>query len=408
MSDLSDPRILKAAVDAQAEIEANAVQEWFYDAPILIGDMLHDHCAFASRAIGKILVSMGNDWGIWADRFDLSDAAKRVLSHWDAQPHRLGFYRTDFVFAAGGSIKLIENTCRFALNGYTSATTSNLIGHRRTPKHAVTNIADDALLPLFDRLAADFDGKSRLVVLTGDDLRNESMFLTRVFAHDPGMVVRIDYRDIDAEIDQLDDALILSELALEELEQLSASTLAYLSKATFINDPRTMFFAHDKAFFALIQDDTFLTSVLGQNDSERFKSYLLPTFVFSANKPAWETARETPQNWILKHRRLGKSQSIYAGPTMDPAAWRKVFETENLSDFILQKWEPQQRLAGQQNQRDISHFVAGTLLGMDLKYLGTGEFRTCIEPISNTGEFRKIAGLRWHQPMTEFPGVWTL
>lgn len=406
MSDQETAEALRAAICRHSETEANSIKKWYYDNPILIGEDLSRQFSCIANGMHKLVRSIAGDPDRWVDTFGLGPGARRVLNTWDAVPYDPGTYRTDFVFSASGVIKLIEVTCRFALNGFPSNALQRSIGQMQLAESGRDVEVHDTFNDFFPFLAKHLNGKRRIVVLTGADQRNESRFLANALAKSGFSFESLALPDIPKSLEKLEDAFLYSELSLEELASLPDDCLRQLAVLGMLNDPRTMYLVHDKAFFAQICDDKLLLEVLG-SEAKEFQAHVLPCYQYTPkSEPMWAQARANREGWILKHRRQGKSQGIHAGILTTPAEWEALFDSDDIKDFILQAFEPQRRLEGKQNGTQIAHYVAGTLLLAGESNFGPGEFRTCEHPISNTGKFHKISGLLVDAPVTDFGGVW--
>ena len=401
-----DPNELSEIIYRQANKDICDLEKWFFDAPFLIGKELQDQFDLVSRCMARLVRFFAENAEIWTARYGLDANARRVLSFWRDVPYDPGTYRTDFVFSDTGLIRLIEVTCRFAMNGYAVSAQQDLIA-RKTPKGRAAKAHWMEETTGFFRFLAKAMGAQRdIIVLTGSDLRNESRFLERAFEDTEFTFSRLPLNEVPQNLDRLETAFIYSELSLEELGALPDAVLEILARRRILNDPRTSFFVHDKAFFAFIYDVDLLNSVLGQ-DAVPFQRHILPCYLRTPETAdIWEQAKSQRTSWILKHRTQGKSQEIYAGVMHDDVQWQRLFEGSFLDNFVLQKFEPQKRYTGFQSGQLLTHYVAGTLLLADGRSFGPGEFRTCENPVSNTGEFRKISCLLTDTPTTDYNGTW--
>jgi hypothetical protein len=386
--------------------EAESYLQWVYDQPILIGAEQHEQFTFISDCLYRLVKTFAGDYERWRELMPVDASKLRVLQFWGDRPYQPGSYRTDFVYDCQGIPKLIEITCRFALNGFFSAMNVNRAAEQWREQQSDPLETMDLHTAFFEHFAGLLGDMDTVVVIRGDDLRNESRLMTQVFADTTITLITVDYRMIESAGLPWGKALFVSELSHDELISLSDSVLTKLAKEQYINDPRTALLVHDKGFFAAITNESLQQEALGLDDANTFRRYLLPAYLYASDSPAWSAARQHPEQWILKHRFLGKSQQIFAGITTPLSAWNDLFERRDLSDFLLQKWEPQGRLSGTINGELRQDYVAGTLLLMDGKYFGPGEFRTCDQPVSNTGSFRKIASLTLKQGSGSFGGRW--
>ena len=400
------PDELSEIIYRQAKEDVRDLEQWYFDDPILIGKDFQEQFDLVSRCMARLVRFFAENAETWAGRYGLDANARRVLSFWKDVPYNPGTYRTDFVFSESRIIRLIEVTCRFALNGYTVFAQQDIIARKSPAGQAARASWLDEPTGFFSFLAKAMGAERDIIVLTGADLRNESRFLERAFKGTEFTFSRLPLTEIPKNLDRVETAFVYSELSLEELGTLPDAVLDVLARRRIINDPRTSFFVHDKAFFAFIYDPDLLASLLGK-DAALFRRHILPCYLRTAESAEiWEQAKSQRTSWILKHRTQGKSQEIYAGVMHNDLQWQRLFEGSFLDNFVLQKFEPQKRFSGLQAAQPLSHYVAGTLLLADGRSFGPGEFRTCENPVSNTGEFRKISCLLTDKPTTDFNGTW--
>ena len=104
-------------------------------------------------------------------------------------------------------------------------------------------------------------------------------------------------------------------------------------------------------------------------------------------------ARSNKNGWILKHRALGKSQSVYAGIVTDEEVWSTVLNEANLEDYVLQEWIPQRRHQGEIQGEPYQDFLTGTLIFFDDNFFGFGDFRTSSHPVTNVVDHRKASSV---------------
>ena len=133
--------------------------------------------------------------------------------------------------------------------------------------------------------------------------------------------------------------------------------------------------------------------MLTTEEIEFFNQFYIPTYCSSEARNEWLKAKGNKNEWIIKHRALGKSQKVYAGLVTSEAEWQSIFESDDFKDMTLQKWIPQKTIKGRIKQKEYEDFVTGTLLFFDDNYFGYGDFRTSSHPVTNKVDHRKAAGL---------------
>ena len=86
--------------------------------------------------------------------------------------------------------------------------------------------------------------------------------------------------------------------------------------------------------------------MLTEEEITFFKRFYIPTYTANEAVDVWEIAKENKNDWIIKHRALGKSQQIYAGLVTPLEEWLAVFESSDFKDMTLQEWIPQKTIKG--------------------------------------------------------------
>jgi len=232
-----------------------------------------------------------------------------------------------------------------------------------------------------------------IYVLKGSDAKNESAMFKKIF-EDAGIeVIELHYSDIPQELSKMKDAWIVTELTLDEIESLDLSVVKKLSQLNLINDFRTVLLIHDKQFFSVLGKKSLQKACLSAEEIEFFKDYYIPTYHRDEKPEYWADAQKNKENWILKHKALGKSKSVYAGLVTEEKDWLALFEREENGDLVLQKWIPQTKMTAKIGDQEYEDFVTGTLLFINDNYFGLGPFRTSSHPVTNVVDDRKAVPL---------------
>lgn len=239
-----------------------------------------------------------------------------------------------------------------------------------------------------------------ICILKGKDVRNESKLYTDILKRTGLEVNEVLYTEIDHHFDKLDKAWVVSELSFDEILSFSKETLMKLITANLINDFRTVFLIHDKRFFSVLGKKELQNKVLTQEEISFFEKFYIPTYTANEAKDIWKYAKENKNEWIIKHRALGKSQKVYGGLVTPLKEWVALWERADFNDFILQKWIPQKTIKGTINGEVFNDFVTGTALFFDNRYFGFGDFRTSSHPITNKVDHRKATGLILDEEIT--------
>lgn len=368
-------------------------QQWIFDEPIVISAA---HNADFVR-LQKIMYKLINEFVIGYKNYKhlmpVSVEVEKVLDVFNQKEYKIGTYRTDFVYDTNNQVKLIEITCRFALNGVFSSGLMDAVARGTTPKSLQNIKIKDQYSPIYKHLNEYLKEATSICILKGEDVRNESKLYTDILKRTGLVVNEVLYTEIDHNFDKLEKAWVVSELSFDEILSFSKDTLMKLISANLINDFRTVFLIHDKRFFSVLGKKQLQNKVLTQEEIFFFEKFYIPTYTANEAEDIWKKAKENKNEWIIKHRALGKSQKIYAGLVTPIEEWEAIFESADLKDFILQKWIPQKTIKGTISGEVFNDFVTGTALFFDDHYFGFGDFRTSSHPVINKVDHRKAAGL---------------
>lgn len=132
---------------------------------------------------------------------------------------------------------------------------------------------------------------------------------------------------------------------------------------------------------------------LNEEERQFLLAAIIPTYNASQAPEIWEAAKYSKEHWILKHRALGKSEAIFAGPVTDDVEWTALFEREDLSEFVLQQWIPQKTIKGTIGGQTFNDFITGTMLFFDEHNFGFADFRTSSFPVTNKVDHRKCVSV---------------
>tara|TARA_B100000497_G_C7652678_1_gene392754 strand:- start:141 stop:1349 length:1209 start_codon:yes stop_codon:yes gene_type:complete len=383
---------LKESVDIFVEEQMDYYNQWILDEPIFISERYNDNLGQLQRIMHKLIYEFVTNYSSYKFLMPVSPAVERIIKLFSSKPYKIGTYRTDFVFDSERQVKLIEITCRFAMNGIFSSSILNQSAQNYIDNQKISCQMIDFFSPIFKKLNAYLEGVDSIVVLKGSDLRNESKIYTAIFERIGLKVRHIHYNEISNNLHEMQNSWIISELSFEEILSIDFSTLEALMPLDVINDFRTVFLIHDKRFFEVLGNPDLLKSVLNEKEILFFDQYYIPTYSYDTNSEYWKEARYNKDNWILKHRALGKSQDIYAGIVTEQEEWEKLFQSDKIKEMVLQKWINQTRYKNTLKGEPINDYITGTLLYFDNDYYGFGDFRTSSFPVTNKVDHRKMAG----------------
>jgi hypothetical protein len=304
-------------------------------------------------------------------------------------PYRTGTYRTDFLIDENRQIRLIEITCRFALNGLLRAGFLHLMADRfLQDKPQVRRI--DQYSAFFDKLLAYF-GEFSHVCLLKDDSFNEGRYFGPLFRNAGYPVHVIELDDISNRLDLPENAAVIGQLTHDELCALPPQALEKIIHSNLINDLRTVFLVHDKRFFSVLGHDDFLNQAMSKTEAELFRAHLVPTWAWNERRDLWAQAQQHKDEWIIKPRALGMGIGVKAGCLTDEAEWQSIFSQANVEDLTLQPYIPQTRFHGQVGEEERHDYVVGTLLFFEDNFFGPGVFRASSYPVTNQGDTRRLA-----------------
>lgn len=376
-----------------AASKAEYFSQWMFDQPIVISGAEDYKIRQLQKILHKCITQLVTNYDRWSHLMPLSKDSTRIINTFRHRPYSTGSYRVDTVFDKKGQQKIIETTCRFSLNGFFNSSITDFFSKAYQSKsidspRAVNRYSD--FITYLEHLIGDHQ---KIVVLRNADSRNESKYFIPIFQNAGYNVEVVRPEDINDRNDEIKGNFIVSELAIDELEMLSDETLEILSNENMINDLRTVVLIHDKRFHAVLGNEKFIKDTISEDEAHLLNMFYVPTYCYSHDSAFWKQARTNKNDWILKHRMLGKSKEIYAGPVTSEKKWDELFRHSDLKDFVIQRWIDQPRVKGTINGVTFNDFVTGTLLFFDDNYFGPGLFRTSSFPVSNRVDDRKMFGV---------------
>jgi hypothetical protein len=364
---------------------------WTYDAPLVISRDTNDRLRRVQQLYMRCVRHFVEHFDRYRPLMPVSDRVLQILER-VRYPYRLGTYRTDFVIDQRNAIKLIETTCRFALNGYFTSGFFHQIAHRLQADRPDVAWVDD-YTPFYSALMDYFGPFDHVCLMKGADGRNETQYVVQVFESAGFPVHVIPSAEVAAHLHLFEGAAVIGELDHDELCGQPDATIDAIIAARPLNDLRTVFLLHDKRFFAVLHHDGFLHDALGDAGARELAPYLVPTYTKLLRPDVWARARGEKDRWILKPSVLGKSIDVYAGCVTDEAEWQALFDSGRADSMVLQSWVEQRRFRGTIGDEQRDDYVAGTLLFFDEGYFGPGLFRASSHPVTNKADDRKIAPL---------------
>jgi len=391
----SKTKQIREAIEQFAADKIDYYRQWLFDDPILIKKETSAGAKRLQVVLAKVIRHFVENYERYEDLMPLTEKGRWIVDQCSARKYKIGTYRTDFVYDDEQNMKLIEITCRFALNGVFLPAVMHKAATIHKNLHLPEVQVQDPYSGVFDLLADIFDHESTIYVLKGGDTKNASKIYVDLLRSIDFDVVEVPLEEISSTIKKAkEDSTYISELSLQELEALDKPTLAILVRRNVINDLRTVFLIHDKRFFSLLYDQEFLAGILDDEEICFLNKFTIPSYTYSPKyKQIWAEARENKDRWIIKHAILGKSKEIYAGIVTDEDDWAALFSDLDEKNVMLQQWVPQQLVYGTVSGERFEDYVTGTLLYINDCYLGFGDFRTSSFPVINVVDHRKMCTL---------------
>lgn len=385
--------ILKDSVNVFVNERFDYYDQWILDEPIIFSEKYNTELKKVQQIMFKMIHEFVGNYKAYKNLMPVSNKVEQVLDLFFSKPYKIGTYRTDFVFDDKQQVKLIEITCRFALNGMFLSSVLN----KKASDYLESELPGlefiDNYSSIFSKFETYLEGTNSITVLVGADTRNESKIYQSIFERAGYSVEFINYKSIADNLDKIRASWIISELSFDEILSIDYAILKELSSLKISNDFRTVFLVHDKRFFDVLGNKEIQEKVLSQSEITLFDRYYIPTYCYNENSTKWTDAKWNKNNWIIKHRALGKSQEVYAGIVTSEDEWLSLFNSPHLHDLVLQEWIPQKTVENKLKEERINDYITGTLLFFDDNYFGFGDFRTSSYPITNKKDHRKAAGI---------------
>lgn len=379
---------LKAALRHTASAQVERLQPWTFDHPLVFSTARDRDLHRIQGLLRRAITHLALNWRSYDRQMPMSSSARRVLALCDGVPYRPGSYRTDFVITPDSELKLIEITCRFAFNGLFVSSATEQMAAAFAARHGVERV--DRYSSFVEHLWRRIGGERICVLLGENSPRNDSKVFVPLLRDAGFRVEVIDANEVADRAGELTGAAVIGELNHDELFALSDPALEALVAAGPLNDLRTVLLAHDKRFFSLLGDPSFLADVFSPEEIEYLSRHVLPTHASHLAPEAWARAAADGRGWIVKPATLGMSRGIVAGDFVDPATWRATLEDARRHGFVLQRFVQQRRFRGSVGGAEVRDFVVGTLLYMDDHFFGLGICRSSSHPITNVTDDRKL------------------
>lgn len=354
--------------------------------PIAVSKAMHDAFVDLQQPLYKAMVALVTRFEEFADHTAYPDDVKRILQLWKDVPFHPGSYRTDYVLDENEHPWLIEITNRMAFNGYFL----NGVFHEaaRACQVQSTQLELPAEFEGFIDYFMDLlNGKTDVVFLVGEYRGNESWHLMKLF---PSLGIKCHEVALKAIPDQLElmqKSMVISELGLEEIMSLDDDTLLAMRDMQVLNDFRSALLVHDKHFFSLLSNPHVLRKILSEEEAHLMEKHCAPTVDFPpVGTPLYNEIRANKDQWIVKHRALGKGQSIHAGIEESYSDWRQLLEQMEPSSYVAQRMIVQKSFAVELPDKTMNGYLSGTLLYHNNRFFGPGMYRVSTERVMGIGQ----------------------
>ena len=372
-------------------------RSWTHDQPLLVSYERDRELGRLSDILYRCCRFYADHYQEYTDRIPYDEKVMRLLEFASEYPFRAGTWRPDYLICSDGSLKVCEITSRFFGNGYFLS----YFTEYAAKVFAEKNQADDRI-SYYEELLEYFNGmmsgKKELLVLMSSD-KSDSIRLYVPYYRKLGLDVRMMHASVipkDLVIGK--DTAVVSAMNQTDILSLPEDLIRRLVDAGMRNDLRSVFLLHDKRLFALFTDPSFAGRFLDQEEQEFLKEHVVHTYLSGENEEVWEDARAHKENYILKHRALGKSESVYAGCLTAKEDWDRLFADGSVKEMILQPFCSQRIFESQWDDQILREYICGTILTVDDRYFGTGLFRTSSRPVINQADAHKAAPLVTNRP----------
>lgn len=369
-----------------ADIGESYFRPWTYDRPLLIRSSTSNRIAKLQKVMSKMIRYFVTHYHEYEELMPLTSQALNVLRYFQHTPYQIGSYRTDFVIDEKKKFRLIEITCRFALNGFWLSGFMNNMAAAYGQSH---NIPSQRLYSGFLPYLQQKLGSRKVIILSHKGKSEESRHYMHFLEATGYDVKKVFVEEAEQELKDLTNKIFITEFNREDYFELSNQALQQLAKAKVINDPRTVFLIHDKRFLSVLGHQGIRENVLTPEEATLLDEFHIPTYIYGEAPEQWQAARKDKDRWILKHKHLGKSAQVYAGPTTTFSVWQSLFSTRAVDEMVLQPFIKQPRFQGKVNGINYDDYVVGTMLFFDDQYFGLGIFRTSSHPVTNVVDDRK-------------------
>jgi len=388
-----DEKTFARSLDQNVDQHYDYLLEWLFEQPIATSLETVTELKKVGLVLNKFIKYFGQNFVEHAlyERMPVSEKVKKIITIFNQKDcYDVGTYRTDFVFDKALKPKFIEITCQFSLNAFFQAAIYNRYSKEFSSRNGLDDYRVDDYEPFISFIVSKIGASRSVCVIKGRDKIQASRFFTPVLQNAGLDVKEISYKAVWENKSFLENSLVISEIMMDEIESLSDEEIELLANCNLVNDFRTIFIAHDKRFFALLNDPELQANILREDEIQLLNKYLIKTHRCDSSAFDVEAVIANKDAWVLKHISLGRSREIYAGLEFSQDDWEKQLNSIDRTNFVLQEWVPQRRFSGTVNGVKHNDYLTGTLLYFDTSYFGLGLFRSSSHIIANKVDNRNI------------------
>ena len=379
---------IRKGFDAIKKGEIEYFEKYTFDKPIVMTLNTCKELKELGIIINKAILHMNKNYKNYLDIMLRDKKDLEILNICENYSTTAGTFRIDFVVDINNNIQIIEMGTRHPFDGYFASGFFNEMGKKRAAKLGIKNEID-LYTKFFNYLEHIIGDQNRICIVKGND-RIEELRLYEVIFKEAGLEVCIlDIKELINNVESLENAFIILELSIEEIRSLSKEDIQTLMTHKMINSINTVLTTHNKSFFQALNDTSFLSSFLTNEEKGILLKYITPTYSIEKDKLQWENAYREKDKYILKHKIKGRSEDVYAGTMTEEKNWRILFDNNNVKDMILQPFIDQKKFKGSIGSEQREDYITGTLLYVNKEFFGPGVLRTSSVPVTNVTDFRK-------------------
>lgn len=372
--------------------EVNYFKQYTYNKPLFISKEKDNDFKHIQKLLYRCILHFVTNYSKYEMLMPIDPKLKEIYWLLKDVPYKVGTYRTDFVISDENRIKIIEITCRFALNSFFRTGLFCRIADDFVKQEAPN--LENEYLKLYQIFLSDFEknvSKNKRIYVIGGSSKEEGKFV-QMFGEVHGYeIIIIPIKDIETRWEELNNCTIVPQFTHEEWANLPHEWITKIHSNVVLNDVRTVIFIHDKRFFNVLNNRVFLSDVLNEEEIDLFLKFLTPSFDFYSNENEWKNAFINKDKYIIKPTNLGKGEGIYYGKLVSEEVWQNQL-LENKNQTIIQPYIQQRKFYGfVQEEERTDDFLVGTLLFFNDNYYGPGLIRASSHPITNQGDDRKVA-----------------